>query len=649
MAVLHRLGHRFLLLLLVAAVSVQCKKVKRGGGRSRASSEDDGSSEGNPEDDMLALRKMVDVSYLRCAFQGQALLRVPDPHITTTSTSKLHRFPYFVGTDDQPTTTWSATVEEQRYSSLDNSTSDRSPHRPPPHQQRSVSCSSTTQGNCSVNPCGLQWIEDSEVYSGLDVIILVGDSTLLRLFQHIIRAKKDDYETKVGQLEEDFMNRTVVLSSGRQLVIHFVRALHVSTAIEAVDRAFKLATTPQSLIVFSFGPHDTSWLVFRRPMPGFRRSHTGMWNHARTYWNRFTNTLVQYIAFRLRMYEDRGHGFVDEDNAAGRAHAHAFRANNAFHRPVVVFREQYLANCAHPKYAKYPLITRCGDLLMPIVIPHYRAYLAAISSMVNIPTIGLDELLRPPSGSKRPPTSGVKSLCTFVDAGHLNRGCHRYELQLIIQAYRSTRRLGIVQGFHSARHGPLFKLIQQAGLGTRWERVLEMMRAAPPVGYPPLAFLTCHRRGELLVEPLNATIDDGPLCKPKDREYDHTSTQRWNPQQLRDAARLFAKFDGASLELDVGAMDSIDIHEQRRTRCSRAGLFASPFGPNLLSHDNHTIDGGETSANKGEHDLTSSVDVGDGSATATQSNMPGAGLPAWIVFVGSTVLMAAFAVMLYRL
>ncbi|CUG53713.1 GPI-anchored surface protein, putative [Bodo saltans] len=654
----------FLILLLVTP-EVHGRKVKRsgsgGGGRSRSSSVggDGNQTEGNtPDDDMVALRKYVDISYLRCAFQGQALLRVPDPHIKTTSTSKAHKFPYFVGTDDLPTTSWrTAAIDKETDTaahhnrsggSFDENGFDRP--APPPHQRRSASCHPTSL-NCSTNPCGLQWIEDSEVYSGLDNIILVGDSTLLRLFQHMIRAKKEDYETKVGQLEEDFMNRTVVLSSGRKLVIHFIRALHVSTAIGEVDRAFKLATTPQSLIVFSFGPHDTSWLVFRRPMPGFRRSHVGTWNHARIYWNRFTTTLVHYIAFRLRMYEERGHGFVNEDNAAGRANGHQFRAKNAFHRPVVVFREQYLANCAHPKYTKYPLITRCGDLLMPIVIPHYRAYLAAMTSMMNIPTIGLDELLHPPTSSAivEFQTAPV-SLCMFVDAGHMNRECHRYELQLLIQAYRSTKRLGIVQGYDQARHGgaTLYKLIQQAGLGARWERVLEMVRALPPVGYRPLSFLSCHYKGELLVDPINATVDDGPLCEPEEEDDGQQPNQRrkrWNPHQLRDAARLFDKFDGGSLELDVGAMDSIDIFEQRRTRCSRAALFASPFGTNMSLYLNTSIEGDDTVS---VMDAAAADDAIITAPLRSSSHFPGAGIPAWITFAASTVLMAMFAVTLYR-
>lgn len=610
-----------ILLLLLIATLAEARRTKRSAGAPSRDSDPQSIVE-----DMTSLKKFVDVSYLRCAYQSQALLRVPEPQISTTSTSTNHRFPFFVGTDGKSTTAWQPVQSS-------NALGDDIPLR----QRRMRACHQTS--NCTTNPCGLQWIEDSELYSGLDALILVGDSTLLRLFQHITKVRGDAYEAKVGQLESDFLNRTVPLSSGRNLPVFFLRALHVSTAIGAVDHAFKLASTPNCMIVFSFGPHDTSWLVFRRPMPGFRRAHTGVWNHARIYWNRFVTTLVHYIAFRLKEYEERGNGFVDDDHSEAAMQKRRLGRSRAFRRPVVVFREQYLANCGHPKYSKYPLITRCGDLLMPVVIPHYRSYLAALTSLVNIPTVGLDELLRPSNsnGAASPPD---KPLCSFVDAGHMNRACHRYELQLLMQAFRMTRRLGVEQGYVPSRHGasPIFKLIQQAGLGARWERVFELVRSTPPHGYSPTKFLSCHQRGVPLLDVLNTSADDGPLCElPQSAQED----RRWNQQQLHSAKRVFDAFDhGPSLELDVAVMDGIDIHQQRHTRCSRQGLWSSP----LLSAVEQLGDFNASQTSDGADDMQPAITM----LVPTAPPWSPISVSTWAAFIACTLVVVLLVFQIYR-
>merc|ERR1719333_930167 len=94
-------------------------------------------------------------------------------------------------------------------------------------------------------------------------------------------------------------------------------------------------------------------------------------------------------------------------------------------RPVVVLREHFFANCRHPKYSKYPLITRCPDLLNPRVIPTYRRWLQTLFGEFNVPTVGMDAMFPP---------------CTMVDAGHINRRCKGVEVQFLVQAYWEIRR-----------------------------------------------------------------------------------------------------------------------------------------------------------------------------------------------------------------
>ena len=277
----------------------------------------------------------------------------------------------------------------------------------------STTIAQQTSSRSHRNPCGFQIVAEDYLYSGIDSIILVGDSTIMRTYMHIVHASDEDYVQKVAALDEDIINTSIALSSGRRLPVYFVRLLHVSVAAVSLERVFDVATR-NSLIVLTLGSHDTSWLVFRRAMPGFRRAFTGNWFQAKKYWRRFVPMMTNYIANRLQRFEDSAPAGV------------------LFKKPVVIVREHYLANCLHPKFSKYPLITRCRDLLMPHVIPFYRGFLRAMMATINVPTISSDAL--------HPP-------CFLVDAGHTTRFCKRFELQMFVQAFRETRRLALNQGW----------------------------------------------------------------------------------------------------------------------------------------------------------------------------------------------------------
>jgi hypothetical protein len=260
------------------------------------------------------------------------------------------------------------------------------------------------------NRCGHRWRGafwethvDPAVFAGIPEIHFVGDSTLMRTFMHAINASDAEYTQKVKELSADSLNSTI-WSDGRSIPVSFHRSLHVALAAPILRNVIN-ASLPRALIVLAYGPHDTSWLVFRRAMPYFNRKNNGRWTAAEHYWQKFSTNLIASVLEGVAM-----------------------RVPSK--RPVIVLREQFFANCKHPKYSKYPLITRCPDLLNPRVIPSYRRWLQGLFGEFNVPTVGMDRMFPP---------------CLMIDAGHMNRPCKGFEAQFLIQAYWEVVRSGALQ------------------------------------------------------------------------------------------------------------------------------------------------------------------------------------------------------------
>jgi hypothetical protein len=263
------------------------------------------------------------------------------------------------------------------------------------------------------NHCGHHWLgaylgevlQDPAALEGIPEVRFVGDSTLMRTYMFVLNASAGNYTKRVAQLSDDGLNATILLPSGRNLPVHFHRSLHIALAAPLV-RSVLNVSAPRALVVLAYGPHDTSWLVFRRPMPYFHAKNVGKFSAAEAYWRKHSTYLAMHVAAELRQ-------------------------RPAAKRPVVVVREHFLANCRHVKYSKYPLITRCKDLLNPQVIPTYRAYMIASFALLNVPTVGIDGLFPP---------------CYMEDAGHISRKCKAAEVQLLVQAYHDIVRAAGSQG-----------------------------------------------------------------------------------------------------------------------------------------------------------------------------------------------------------
>ena len=331
---------------------------------------------------------------------------------------------------------------------LDRNITTERPHLFDPSHNEHVSTSHCPQ--MSSNVCGLTgFISDHDLFSGVSAVVLVGDSTILRAFKFIVNASDWDYFERVNELKSA---RSYYVGesqqSRRSVPVYFLRSLYVSTAPAVWDSAFKILTSGglllpgnesssanvtwfdgsnrqkpffhadgrdgRPLIISSYGPWDTAWLVFHEPMPYFSKKGLGVWRAGRSYWSKFMPFAV---------------------NAVGAALTERFP--NVSTRPVIIFREQFKPDCRHPKYAKNKA-AKCVDLLAPQVVPLFRMTLSAALARINIPVVSMDYLLD-------------HGYCAMLDAGHLKRRCKWLELQLIVQAFHLTVSHGIVQGMEAAR------------------------------------------------------------------------------------------------------------------------------------------------------------------------------------------------------
>lgn len=362
--------------------------------------------------------------------------------------------------------------------------------------------------NCSSmrNPCALHFIPYESIFSGVDKVILVGDSTILRDFKYIAGEHGASYRQKVSDLPRPhIVNRLKLQPSGRMLEIHFFRLLYASKSERTIDSVMNIAT-PATLILFALGPHDTSWLIFDRltftslgVMPGmalvkdydkktgkrYKQSDVLKANtqRAMAYWRLHTSRTAQLLGQRLQEFEVRQRELrIASGRRLTTADGSALRL-----RPLVVFREQLMPKCSDPKYANSPH-AHCVGLLKAELVPFMRSFLRAQLALINVPVIGMDAL------SSRPDTP-----CYLADAGHMPRHCKSIELQLVAQMFRLAKRLRILQGFpvQATPDGGYGNpprasaLLAQSGL--TWQQLANRISLLRPAGSPhPHPFVKEH-------------------------------------------------------------------------------------------------------------------------------------------------------------
>lgn len=266
--------------------------------------------------------------------------------------------------------------------------------------------------------CRFRWIPRHQIFAGLDSIVFMGDSVLLRAFHDIFMVTDDIYFQKIVFID-DMLNGTITLRGGRIVKVFFIRNLFAATLSHTAAHILNPTNgfvTSRSLVVTTLGMHDTRWLIFRQRPPGYRKTQLGAWSYAKRYWNRHAGAALDGLSEHLRSFQ-----------------SNADKGGLSFSAPFFVFRDPIPPSCSHPKYANRQPITRCPDLLGPSVIPWYRDTLVASGGLMGIPTVSMDASMPP---------------CGLIDAGHMFRWCKEAELQMIIQAFRLGRRLGISQGRH---------------------------------------------------------------------------------------------------------------------------------------------------------------------------------------------------------
>lgn len=451
----------------------------------------------NPEltlgaEEIPTLKATIHLGYHQCVFHAQRWLELfPDASgvrvgtaFRGTNRQRIMTNPFAPMVDENPFRGKNSTTATLRAQTAKSSATGPITTTPPP-------CGSNRNCSATTNPCGLQYTPYEDMFSGMDSIILIGDSTVLRVFKFLQQCNDIEYRLKVADLANPHIWLRLRMSNGREIQVHFFRLLYASMAPLMFRQAFKVATV-NSLIFASLGPHDTSWLIFDKAtfnllhvMPGMvlakdadRRSGKKIKQseilrnnvmRAKAYWIKNAAFAAHALATELQEFEQRQRAAAAE---VGRTIVPGEPL-----RPFVIFREQLLPKCSDPKYANKPH-TRCLGLLRPILVPFMRDYLRAMLTAVNIPTIGIDTV------------SGRAGLpCHLVDAGHLPRPCKTIELAIASYGFRMARRLRLVQGYpitasDSSVYGQppsLEKLIKSDG-GITWQHLSRRVTHLRPLG-----------------------------------------------------------------------------------------------------------------------------------------------------------------------
>ena len=257
-------------------------------------------------------------------------------------------------------------------------------------------------------------------------ITFVGDSTALRMFIFTVNELVDPrFRMPYGKVA-DAPQRTwryVTLRRGGGAVIsekeaatsptpyvlvRFFRMMFISTA-ETVFPDL-LGSLPASAhphgghsVFVTAGNWDLNWKLQKNmPMPGLDGA-VHSWPVAQKYWTKYVEKMFGVIGAALPQLPPSK-------------------------RPNIVFREQYLPNCAAPRFsAKTRRYRQCGSLIRPVVVPFYRRALTRVAWELQVPVV-------PGFVADRP------QQCTMSDGVHLDAPCMAFELQLLLNVGRMLTR-----------------------------------------------------------------------------------------------------------------------------------------------------------------------------------------------------------------
>jgi hypothetical protein len=302
----------------------------------------------------------------------------------------------------------------------------------PSHWKRCVgdiglyfSPSSETEFAWAPNPCGFRNMNFEDVQRNVffrtrnRTVTFAGDSTALRAYIFAVNTYLPPLNIpvirKVASVPR-VMNNPLQKELGgemRHVDMLFFNMRYISTSSQEVHEAIMDAPADGGAFVITIGNWDLNWKLQRNsPMP-----HLGGPVHdlrvAQRYWQKNVREMMQNIADRLRARRARG-----------------------LVAPLIIFREQFLPNCAASRFtSKKNKYRRCAPLIRPVVVPYYRRLLSPVAWGMNIPVIPMDHIFK-----------DDYKYCKLSDGIHLDQACMMTEQQHIWNVYDLLVRRNVVQG-----------------------------------------------------------------------------------------------------------------------------------------------------------------------------------------------------------
>ena len=284
---------------------------------------------------------------------------------------------------------------------------------------------SESEYSWSPNRCGFRNMDVDDVQRSVFFrspnrsVTFAGDSTALRAYIYAVNSYLPPLNIpvirKVASVPRVMNNPLTKLVDGtaRHVDMLFFNMRYISTSAQEIYEAILEAPPDGGAFVITIGNWDLNWKLQRNsPMP-----HLGGPVHdlavAQRYWKRNVREMMQHIADHL-----------------------ATRRKQGLKPPMIIFREQFLPNCAASRFtSKKNKYRRCAPLIRPVVVPYYRRLLSPLAWSLNIPVIPMDHIFK-----------DDYKYCKLSDGIHLDQACMMIEQQHIWNVYDLLVRSKVVQG-----------------------------------------------------------------------------------------------------------------------------------------------------------------------------------------------------------
>eukprot|EP00758_Cryptobia_borreli_P009030 Tbor_TRINITY_DN5440_c0_g1::TRINITY_DN5440_c0_g1_i1::g.24353::m.24353 len=205
-------------------------------------------------------------------------------------------------------------------------------------------------------------------------------------------------------------------------------------------RAVESSGLRPGVMFITLGNWDMNWKIQKETnIPHYTGPRT--LQGATEYWTTHAARLFASIDLAIKTCEEHGPGNVletnEEKSVKDKKHTntninnisksyphHRYTGKHKGIPPLIIFREQFLVNCAASRFARKSRSYRqCIPVVRPVIIPLYRRILSAVSWSFNIPMIPTDHL-------------DNANVCLMDDGVHLSEECMNIEQQHYWNVYR---------------------------------------------------------------------------------------------------------------------------------------------------------------------------------------------------------------------